>query len=53
MSVEEGRVATLLLKEAFGEIVEAVGSYLIKHGPRTLPDVLKGTDLDKAQVNNP
>ena len=50
MSPEEVRVATLLLKEAFGEVVGAVGSYLIKRGPRTLSDILKGTDLDKELV---
>lgn len=43
-------MATLLLKEAFGDIVGTVGSYLIKHGPRTLQDTRKGTDLDKEQV---
>ena len=46
MSKEEGRVATQLLKEAFGDIVGKVGGYLIRHGPCTLPDVLKGTDTD-------
>lgn len=50
MSTEEGRVATLLLKEAFGDIVGAVGSYLIKHGSRGLPDILRGTDFDREQV---
>lgn len=50
MSAEDGRVATLLLQEAFGGIVGTVGSYLIKYGPRALPDILKGTDLDKEQV---
>lgn len=50
MSKEEGRVATQLLKEAFGDTVGAVGSYLISHGPRTLPDVLKGIDIDTELV---
>ena len=50
MSTEQGRVAALLLKEAFGEVVEGVGSYLIKYGCCSLPQIIKGTDIDLLQV---
>ena len=43
-------MATLLLEEAFGEIVAKVGGYLIKHGDKALSDVLKGVNLEKEQV---
>ena len=52
MSVEQGRVATLLLRETFGEIVERVGSYLIKHGAHSLHDITKGADMTKDQVKD-
>ena len=50
MSVEAGRVACLLLEESFGKIVGRVGSYLIARGEQSLPNILKGVDLDKEQV---
>lgn len=50
MSTEAARVAGLLLEESFGAIVSKVGCYLIKYGDQTLPDILKGVDLDKEQV---
>lgn len=50
MSNEEGRVGSLLLKESFGDIVGEVGSYLIKYGPRVLPDIVKAAEIEKEQV---
>ena len=50
MSFELGRVAALLLREAFGQIVEQVGSYLIKNGAQPVPDIVKGTELTKEEV---
>ena len=53
MSIVQGRLVSLLLKEAFGEIVEEVGSYLVKRGPCILRDVVTGTHLEKEQVYHP
>ena len=50
MSAEAGRVATLLLEESFGGVVGKVASSLLKHGGQSLPEIVKGIDLDKEQV---
>ncbi len=50
MSTEQGRVATLIIQEAFGEVVEKVGRFLIKSGNCNLPGIIKGIDLEKTQV---
>lgn len=50
MTAEQGRLASLLLREAFGEVVEDVGTYLIKHGPRTLSDIRKNLDIQATLV---
>lgn len=47
-----GRLAVLLLKEEFGEIVGCVGNYLVEHGSRALQEIHKGTNLDREQASN-
>jgi DNA-directed RNA polymerase III subunit RPC3 len=48
MSKQQVRLASLLLEEAFGNLVESVGTYLLKHGASNLGEISKGTRL---QVN--
>ena len=50
MSKEQTRVACLLLQETFGDLVEKVGCYLLKHGTCSLDVVIKGTELKQNQV---
>lgn len=50
MSGEEVRVAARLLREGFGELVEQVGSFLMKNGSSTLASIIKGTKLKATQV---
>lgn len=50
MSKEQTRVACLLLQESFGDLVEQVGCYLLKHGACPLDTIVKGTDLKQNQV---
>lgn len=50
MSTEQGRVAALLLQEAFGKVVEKVGAFMIKHGSCTLSEIIKETHLTPTQV---
>ena len=50
MSNEQTRVACLLLQETFGDLVEQVGCYLLKHGACSLDAIVKGTDLNQNQV---
>ena len=48
MSKQQVRLASLLLEEAFGDQVEAVGTYLLKNGGSNLGEISKGTGL---QIN--
>ena len=50
MSKEQTRVACLLLQENFGDLVEKVGCYLLKHGACSLDAIVKGTELKQNQV---
>ena len=50
MSNEEGRLAALLLRESFGEVVEEVGNYLFKNGPCSLLELKKNLTLQTLQV---
>ena len=50
MSVQQKRVASLILKEHYGEVVEKVGSYCIGKGPRPLRDIIRDTKLSREQV---
>lgn len=50
MSVQQKRVASLILKEHYGEIVEKVGTYCIAKGPRPLRDIIRDTKLTRDQV---
>lgn len=50
MSREPVRVASLLLEEGFGRLVETVGTHLLKHGASNLGEIVKGTGLKMNQV---
>lgn len=50
MSVQQKRVASLILKEQYGEVVEKVGSYCVGKGPRPLRDIIRDTKLPRDQV---
>lgn len=50
MSSEQTKVACLLLQENFGDLVERVGRYLLKHGACPLDAIVKGTELKQNQV---
>ena len=53
MSNDEGRLASLLLRESFGEVIEEVGTYLLTHGPCALSEIKKNLDLQTLQVRFP
>ena len=53
MSSELGRVASLILGESFGQLVERVGSYLIENGAHSLLDIAKGAELTREEVAYP
>ena len=44
-------VASSLLKETFGELVQKVGNYLMHHGGLALGELVKGTKLKQSQVS--
>ena len=50
MSKQQVRLASLLLEEAFGSLVETVGAHLLKHGASNLGEIVKGTGLKTNQV---
>ena len=50
MSKQQVRLASLLLEEAFGGLVETVGTHLLKHGASNLGEIAKGTGLKMNQV---
>lgn len=43
-------MASLLLEEGFGRLVETVGTHLLKHGASNLGEIVKGTGLKINQV---
>ncbi len=51
MSKQQVRLASLLLQESYGELVEGVGTYLMKHGKCSLGEVVRGTGLKPNQVS--
>ena len=51
MSAVQKRLASYILKEHFGDIVETVGSYLIQKGARPLRDIVSETKHKKEQVS--
>ncbi len=50
MSLLQIGLASSLLKENFGELVEKVGSYLLHHVGVSMTDIIKGTELTQNQV---
>lgn len=50
MSTVQKRLAIYVLREHFGDIIEAVGSYLVQKGARSLRDIVFDTKLKKEQV---
>lgn len=50
MSSQQVRVASLLLEESFGELVEKVGGFLLRHGASSLAEIIRGTELKPNQV---
>lgn len=50
MTVQQKRVASLILREHYGEIVEKVGTFCIAKGLRPLKDITQGTKLPQGQV---
>lgn len=50
MSSQQVQVATLLLQESFGELVERVGGFLLQRGASTLAEIIRGTELEPTQV---
>jgi len=51
MSKQQVRVASLLLREGFGSLVEEVGTHLLKHGASSLAEIVQATGLKKNQVH--
>ena len=43
-------MASLLLQESFGELVERVGGFLLQRGASTLAEIIRGTELEPTQV---
>ena len=50
MSVQQKRLASLILREHYGEVIEKVGTYLVAKGPRPLRDIIRDTKLTRDQV---
>ena len=50
MSVQSQRLAELILKEHFGDIVAKIGVFLLKNGSRNLKDITSRLKLSKANV---
>ena len=51
MSVPRKRLASFILKEHYGDIVEKVGLYLVSKGPRNLREIIDYSGLKKEQVS--
>lgn len=45
-------MASLLLEEGFGRLVETVGTHLLKHGASNLGEIVKGTGLKTNQARD-
>ena len=43
-------MASLLLQENFGDLVEKVGGFLLQRGASTLAEIIRGTELEPTQV---
>ena len=52
MSKVKSNLASLILKEHFGEIVKKTGSHLIQNGRKTLKELVKVAGFDKEEVSN-
>ena len=50
MSPQQVRVASLLLEETFGQLVERVGTHLVRHGALTMAEIVKGTRMKQTEV---
>lgn len=50
MSSQQVQVASLLLQESFGELVEKVGGFLLQRGASTLAEIIRGTELEPTLV---
>ena len=50
MSNERTRLALLMVNESFGDVVEKVASYLLKHGDSSLTETVRGTELKPNKV---
>lgn len=50
MSSQQVQVASLLLQESFGELVEKVGGFLLQRGASNLAEIIRGTELEPTQV---
>ena len=50
MSSQQVQVASLLLQESFGELVEKVGGFLLQRGASNLAEIIRGTELEPTLV---
>ena len=50
MSLNQIFACSLIMKELFGEVVEKVGTYLIKKGPMLRGLIVQDTELNVEQV---
>ena len=51
MSLNQIFACSLIMKELFGEVVEKVGTYLIKKGPMPRGLIVQDTELNVEQVS--
>ena len=52
MSKQKARVASLLLREGFGDLIEKVGRHLLSCGASSLAETIQGTGLKANQVHD-
>lgn len=50
MALEQRRVCSFVLKEAFGHEVEMIGAFLLSNGPSTLPQISKNVSIERNEV---
>ena len=50
MSNEQTRLAILIINESFGDEVEKVAAYLLKHGDSSLFEMIRGAGLKPNKV---
>lgn len=50
MSNEQTRLAVLIINESFGDVVEKVAAYLLKHGDSSLIEITRGAGLKPNKV---